>query len=159
MLLLSPKMNLVGDIFDINWQVMLYNLAKLAAAFLVALPLGYDRETSEKTMGLRTFPIVAMTSCGFILIGNSVLSSDEARSRIIQGLVTGIGFLGGGAIVKRGVDVKGTATAAGIWTTAAIGAAVAYDRYEIALSLAAVTFVTLRYLPAAKAIVDGVDRD
>lgn len=100
-----------------------------------------------------------MTSCGFILVGNAVLDSDEARSRLIQGLITGIGFLGGGAIVKRGVDVKGTATAAGIWTTAAIGVAVAYDRYEIAISLAAVTFVTLRYVPAVKALVDRDDSD
>lgn len=146
------------DMPDINWQAMLYHLIKLAASFLIALPLGYDREISEKTLGLRTFPLVAMTSCGFILVGNAVLSSDEARSRIIQGLITGIGFLGGGAIVKRGVTVKGTATAAGIWTTAAIGVAVAYDRYEIAVSLAAVTFLTLRYLPALKGFV-GPDED
>ncbi|MGD8316139.1 MAG: MgtC/SapB family protein [Myxococcales bacterium] len=146
---------------ELSWQEMLHNLVKLGIAFLLALPLGYNRETSEKHLGLRTFPLVAMTSCGFILIGTSVLSSDEAQSRIIQGLITGIGFLGGGAIVKRGIDVKGTATAAGIWTTAAIGGAVAYSRYEIAISLGVVTFATFRFLPSLKKVIrsdDGDDR-
>lgn len=142
---------------ELNWQEMLRNLVKLGIAFILALPLGYDREISDKHLGLRTFPLVAMTSCGFILIGNSVLASDEARSRIIQGLITGIGFLGGGAIVKRGVNVRGTATAAGIWTTAAIGGAVAYSRYEIAISLAIVTFATFRFLPSLKKAFAGSD--
>ena len=144
---------------DISWEGIAHHLVKLLVSFLFALPLGYDRETSDKGLGLRTFPLVAMTSCGFILMANAVLSSDDARSRIIQGLITGIGFLGGGAIVKQGVDVRGTATAAGIWTTAAIGAAVAYNRYEIAISLAVVTFLTLRYLPALKEVSDGSPRD
>ena len=144
---------------DISWEGIAHHLVKLLVSFLFALPLGYDRETSDKSLGLRTFPLVAMTSCGFILMANAVLSSDDARSRIIQGLITGIGFLGGGAIVKQGVDVRGTATAAGIWTTAAIGAAVAYNRYEIAISLAIVTFLTLRYLPALKKVSDGSPRD
>jgi len=146
-------------VFDISWEGIAHHLVKLLVSFLFALPLGYDRETSDKSLGLRTFPLVAMTSCGFILMANAVLSSDDARSRIIQGLITGIGFLGGGAIVKQGVDVRGTATAAGIWTTAAIGAAVAYSRYEIAISLAVVTFLTLRYLPALKKVGDGSPRD
>jgi len=146
-------------VLDISWEGIAHHLVKLLISFLFALPLGYDRETSDKGLGLRTFPLVAMTSCGFILMANAVLSSDDARSRIIQGLITGIGFLGGGAIVKQGVDVRGTATAAGIWTTAAIGAAVAYSRYEIAISLAVVTFLTLRYLPALKKVSDGSPRD
>jgi len=146
-------------VFDISWEGIAHHLVKLLISFLFALPLGYDRETSDKGLGLRTFPLVAMTSCGFILMANAVLSSDDARSRIIQGLITGIGFLGGGAIVKQGVDVRGTATAAGIWTTAAIGAAVAYSRYEIAISLAVVTFLTLRYLPALKKVGDESPRD
>lgn len=145
--------------FELSWQEMLHNLLRLGIAFLLALPLGYNRELSEKHLGLRTFPLVAMTSCGFILIGNSVLASDEARSRIIQGLIMGIGFLGGGAIVKRGVDVTGTATAAGIWTTAAIGGAVAYGRYEIAISLAVVTFATFRFLPSLKKAIRGDEAD
>ena len=145
--------------FELDWQETLHNLLKLGIAFLLALPLGYNRETSDKNLGLRTFPLVAMTSCGFILIGNSVLSSDEARSRIIQGLITGIGFLGGGAIVKQGLDVKGTATAAGIWTTAAIGGAVACSRYEIAISLAVVTFATFRFLPSLKKAIGRDQRD
>jgi putative Mg2+ transporter-C (MgtC) family protein len=68
----------------------------------------------------------------------------ESRPRLIQGLMTGIGFLGAGAILKRGERVHGIATAASIWSTAAMGAAVACHNYELAAILSTVTFVTLR---------------
>lgn len=132
----------LGDVLD--------HLAKLAIAFALALPIGWDREMAHrKRLGLRTFPLVSMASCGYVLIATSVLEG-EAIARIVQGLVTGIGFLGGGAIVKRGLDVHGTATAASIWTTAAIGAAVAFTRYEIAIALALATFLSLYGLTPLK---------
>lgn len=66
-------------------------------------------------MGLRTFPLVAVASCGYVLVALSVSGeSDEAQARIIQGLMSGIGFIGGGAILKEGANVRGTATAASI---------------------------------------------
>lgn len=64
--------------------------------------------------------------------------------------MTGIGFIGGGAILKGGVSVHGTATAASIWNTGAIGAAVAYGRYEIAILLSLVNFATLHFLTPLK---------
>jgi putative Mg2+ transporter-C (MgtC) family protein len=64
--------------------------------------------------------------------------------------MTGIGFIGGGAILKNGDAVRGTATAASIWTTGAIGAATALGRFEIALVLSIVTFVTLRAMAPIK---------
>jgi putative Mg2+ transporter-C (MgtC) family protein len=85
------------------------------------------------------------------LIGQRVLGPDpQAQARIIEGLMTGIGFIGGGAILKSKASVHGTATAASIWVTGAVGAAVAYDLFEIALVLAVVTFVTLRWLSNLK---------
>jgi putative Mg2+ transporter-C (MgtC) family protein len=74
----------------------------------------------------------------------------EAVARVVQGVMTGIGFIGGGAILKHGANVRGTATDASIWTTGAIGAAVVYGRYEIALVLTLTTFVTLRLLTELK---------
>jgi len=71
----------------------------------------------------------------------------KADPRLIQGLMTGIGFLGAGAILKKGKRIQGIATAASIWSTAAMGAAVAYHNYELAVILSAVTFVTLRWFP------------
>jgi putative Mg2+ transporter-C (MgtC) family protein len=71
-------------------------------------------------------------------------------ARIIQGLITGIGFIGGGAILKQGANVQGTATAASIWSTGAIGGAVAFGRYEIAIVLSIMNFATLRWLTPLK---------
>ena len=134
------------------------HLLYLGLAFLFALPIAWDRERSEQTLGLRTIPLVSMASAGFILIAQTVLGWDaEGQSRVIQGLMTGIGFLGGGAIVKQGFTVRGTATAASIWSTAAIGAAVAYDRFEIALALTVVNFLTLRWVRRLKSVVDGTE--
>jgi putative Mg2+ transporter-C (MgtC) family protein len=64
--------------------------------------------------------------------------------------MTGIGFIGGGAILKHGASVRGTATAASVWNTGAIGAAVAFHRYEIAVVLAVINFLTLRLLTEFK---------
>ena len=131
----------------LDLPVIATNLVHLSVAFLLALPIGWEREQSERTAGVRTFPLVAMASCGYILIASRVLAeSAEAQARILEGLMTGIGFIGGGAILKGGDAVRGTATAASIWNTGAIGAAVAYDRFEIALLLMILNFVALRWL-------------
>jgi putative Mg2+ transporter-C (MgtC) family protein len=108
--------------------------------------VGWDREFAARGAGLRTFPLVAVAACGYVLVGISVLESTEAESRVLQGLITGIGFIGGGAILKSKGNVRGTATAASIWITGLIGIAVAFDRYEIALLMTLISFVTLRYV-------------
>ncbi len=68
----------------------------------------------------------------------------------MQGLMTGIGFIGGGAILKHGMSVRGMATAASVWNTGAIGACAAYGRYEIAILLSVINFLTFRYLTELK---------
>src|SRR3712207_6203233 len=89
------------------------HLAALAFAYVLALPIGWDRERNERSAGLRTFPLVAVASCGFIQATESILTnSPEAQARIIEGLIAGIGFMGGGAIIKQDERVRGTATAA-----------------------------------------------
>lgn len=126
-------------------------LAPIGAAFVLALPLGWEREQAERSAGLRTFPLVAMASCGYIMLTSSVLGNHpEGQARVIAGLITGIGFIGGGAILKSDGTVRGTATAASIWNTGAIGAAVAFGRYEIAILLSVVNFAALRWLQAFK---------
>ncbi|MDX1644286.1 MAG: MgtC/SapB family protein [Thermoanaerobaculia bacterium] len=144
---------------DIDLKTMLSYLFRMGLAFGLALPVAWDREQEGRTLGLRTFPLVAMASAGYILVAQSVLGfGSEGQSRIIQGLMTGIGFLGGGAIVKQGMSVKGAATAATIWSTAAVGAAVAYARYEIALVLTLVNFAVLRTMdPLKDAVNDDSD--
>ncbi|GAA0406863.1 MgtC/SapB family protein [Cocleimonas flava] len=120
------------------------NIKELLFAFVIALPIGWNREKESRSMGLRTFPLVAVASCGYMLIGSSVVDGDpDALSKLLYGLMTGIGFIGGGAILKDGASVEGTATAASIWNTGAVGAAVAFHRYEIAVVLAVISFMIL----------------
>ncbi len=135
----------------LDWTKIFTHLFSVAVAYLLALPLAWDREKEARSAGLRTFPLVAVASCGYMLVAASILgATSESMTRILAGLVTGIGFIGGGAILKDRGSVHGTATAASIWNTGAIGAAVAFRRYEIAVVLSLINFVTLRLLTPLK---------
>ena len=140
---------------DLEWTRILSHLLSVTIAYVLALPLAWDREKEARSAGLRTFPLVAVASCGYMLLAISILGSNsESTSRIIQGLIAGIGFIGGGAILKDRGSVHGTATAASIWNTGAIGAAVAFGRYEIAVVLSVINFATLRLLTPLKRNMD-----
>jgi putative Mg2+ transporter-C (MgtC) family protein len=135
----------------IDWGQIVFNLTHLGIAYLLALPVAFDREEESRSAGLRTFPLVAVAACGYMLVGMSVLSTTDAEARVLQGLITGIGFIGGGAILKSSGTVRGTATAASIWNMGLIGIAVAFDRYEIAALMSIINFLTLRYVRRFKA--------
>ncbi len=135
----------------LDWRLIFSHLASVGVAYALALPVAWDREHEARSAGLRTFPLVAVASCGFILLAAGVMGNNtDAQARVIQGVITGIGFIGGGAILKDGASVRGTATAASIWNTGAIGAAVAFGRYEIAVVLSLINFLTLRWLTPLK---------
>ena len=123
------------------------HILSLAGAYALALPIGWNRERSERSAGLRTFPLVAVAACGFVQATETILqSSPEGTARIVEGVITGIGFIGGGAILKQGDAVHGTATAASLWATGAIGIAVGLGSYDVAVAVALFTVVTLRVL-------------
>ena len=138
--------------FTFDWNQSLVDFIRVAIAFVLALPIGWERIRSRRHIGLRTFPIVAIASCGYILIIRALPNiTPEAEARALQGLLSGIGFIGGGAILKQGLDVRGLATAASIWNTGAIGAAVAFGREEIAIILSLINFLMLYFLtPVAR---------
>jgi len=96
-------------------------------------------------MGVRTFPLIAVGSAAYVLISLSVLRDNlEAQSRIIQGLITGIGFVGEGAILKDPTgSVQGTATA------------VAYGQYDIAVIISLINYLTLRIMTNVKNSING----
>lgn len=128
---------------DVDWSLVVSHLIHLGIAYLLALPVAWNRERESHSAGLRTFPLVALAACGYMLVGMSVFQDEVAQSRALYGIVTGIGFIGGGAILKENGGVHGTATAASIWNTGAIGVAVAVNRYEIAIVLSVLNIVTL----------------
>ena len=127
------------------------HLVAMTIAYVLAFPIGWNRESEERSAGLRTFPLVAVASCGFIQAAESITAtSPEAMARIVEGLITGMGFIGGGAILRRSDSVMGTATAASIWITGAIGVAVGLGSYDVAVILALATIITLWVLPPLK---------
>ena len=140
-------MDALGN-FDFNF---LPHLAALAIAYVLAFPIGWNREKEERSAGLRTFPLVAVATCGLIQ-GTESITADgpEALARIIEGLITGMGFIGGGAILRLENSVKGTATAASLWITGAIGVAVGVGSYDVAVLLSLATVITLWLLPPLK---------
>ena len=138
-----------------DWPEPWRDVVRLLVAYLLALPVGWYREKEGHSVGLRTFPLVAMASCGYVLLASPpYMQSPDSLSRVIQGLLAGIGFIGGGAILKANGSVHGTATAASLFTTGVLGAAVAEDRYLFAGMLALVNLITFRALLPLKARLD-----
>jgi putative Mg2+ transporter-C (MgtC) family protein len=153
------------DMFSFNLGEIALDLGRILGAYVLALPIGLEREQQQHGVGIRTFPLVAMASCGFVLLGVTLSKDDPAgRSRIIQGLIAGIGFIGGGAILrgdgaKGDGAVHGTATAASIWNMGVMGAAVAQGRYDIGILLTVLNYFTLRVLAPLKRKLDATVPD
>jgi putative Mg2+ transporter-C (MgtC) family protein len=132
--------------------------AALIIAYLLALPIGWNREKAERTAGIRTFPLVAVASCGFVEAAEAIAGdSAEALARIIEGSIVGMGFIGGGAILRMEHSVTGTATAASLWVTGAVGVAVGVGNLDVAIMLAVLTFLTLSVLSPLKPAQRGTE--
>jgi putative Mg2+ transporter-C (MgtC) family protein len=143
------------DVFHANPFEVLPHLVALLTAYVLALPIGWNREKAERSAGLRTFPLVAVASCGIVQAAESLtVGSPEAMARIVEGIITGMGFIGGGAILRMKESVKGTATAASLWATGAMGTAVGLGSYDVALILSVVTMITLWWLSPLKEKLD-----
>lgn len=121
---------------------------RLIAASLLGAAIGYERQIAGKSAGLRTHILVTLGSCVFVVAGSSFGLSSEGASRVIQGIVTGIGFLGAGSILKLTEEhrIRGLTSAAGIWMTAAIGVTVGLGMLGIAILAAIMTIIVLTVL-------------
>ena len=127
-----------------SWDDSFDHLVHLLVAFILALPIGWNRARAERSAGIRTFPLVAMASCGFVQTATSVLGAGAiSHGNVLQGVITGVGFIGAGAIIRQGDITTGSATAASVWTVGVIGAAVGYGYYDIGIILAAANFAVL----------------
>jgi len=128
---------------DVRQMVSL--VTRLLTAMILGALVGAQRESIGKPAGLRTHMLVAMGSALFVLAALEAGIELDGISRVIQGIVTGIGFIGGGAILKlqEKREIEGLTTAAGIWMTAAIGIAAGLGRWGLALVSAVLTWITL----------------
>lgn len=123
---------------------------RLVLAVLFGGVIGFNREQADRPAGLRTISLVSLGSATFVLIGIQIVLqgrwSDQSSpdpTRVLAGLVGGVGFLGAGAILRTGSRVKGVTTAASIWAAAALGAACGLGQFVVAGLATALTFMIL----------------
>ena len=136
---------------DVRNLAFLPHLRDLCIAYALAFLIGWNREREDRSAGMRTFPLVAIAACGFIQATEGLVAqAPEAMARIVEGVITGMGFIGGGAILKGGGEVHGTATAASLWATGAIGVAVGLAVYDVAVAICLLSVLTLYVLSRLK---------
>lgn len=137
---LAQEFSDIGDIAQFTRTVV-----RLVMAALLGALLGLERELTGKPAGLRTHMLVALGSAMFVMASASAGLDSEGISRVIQGLLAGIGFLCAGSILKSNNDehITGLTTAAGLWMTAAIGLAVGLGREVLAIVATLMTLAIL----------------
>jgi putative Mg2+ transporter-C (MgtC) family protein len=145
---------------DVPFQLELVALARVCLAVLLGAVIGVERELADKPAGLRTHMLVAGSAALLIALGDSMIAywSDAERGqqlqldpfRLLEALITGIAFLGAGTILRdrEGASVSGLTTAASLFFTGVVGAAVAVGQYTIAVGSAVVLLLTLRLVGA-----------
>ncbi len=127
-------------------------LLPLGFALVIGIALGLERELAHKPAGLRTQALITFGTTVFIIAARSI--GVEAGGRVAANVLTGLGFLGGGAILRDRGNVRGLTTAALIWVNGALGIAVGLGEYVLAVSGAAITLLTLRALSAVEQKMD-----
>lgn len=142
---------------DIFWSEILHGvpdkeafqriLVRLLVAVLCGAVIGLERARAGKAAGLRTHILVSTGTCVFILACVGAGYTNDSVSRVIQGIATGIGFLGAGSILKYEAEheIHGLTTAAGVWMTAAIGVTVALGNAGLALIATVIGFIVLSF--------------
>jgi len=142
-----------------GWEELPRILLNLADAFLLGIPVGWDRERQKFGPGLRTYPLLAMGACAYLEIGQFAFRDHiDSQARVFQALVSGIGFIGAGAIIKGRVEVHGLATAVSLWITVSVGIAASYQLFALAAVLSATTLVALRLLKPFKRHPEEADK-
>lgn len=146
-IIVSTLVSEFSDLTDVE-QATRVSLRLLLAALLGGL-LGFERESHGKAAGIRTHMLVCTGAALFVLGSELVGGGDDAMSRVVQGIVAGIGFLGAGTIIKgeRMDDVKGLTTAAGVWMTAAVGVCVGLGLEATAVLATLIMLFILNVLP------------
>jgi putative Mg2+ transporter-C (MgtC) family protein len=128
---------------DFHWLLFL----RIALAVALGTVVGYEREHEGKPAGMRTHGMVALGAALFTVASISGFAGTADPARIAAQIVTGVGFLGAGAILHEQGSIRGLTTAASLWVTAAIGTAVGAGMYAISIETSVLVFLLLRFGP------------
>ncbi|MBI3288993.1 MAG: MgtC/SapB family protein [Elusimicrobia bacterium] len=131
------------------------DLLSLLVALALGAVIGLERELSDKAAGLRTNILICLGSCLFAILSRDLaLRAGTDITRIAAQIVSGIGFLGAGAIMREGEHVTGLTTAATIWVVAAIGVTVGFGLYSLGAATTAVTLIVQAIFPHLDSMID-----
>lgn len=133
----------ISTFAPIGWQEITF---RLIIALIIGIIIGLERETKQKSAGLRTNMLVCFASTLLILIPIEIGAAQQSLDvlgRVISGIISGVGFIGGGTILRQS-EVKGLTSAATIWMTSALGIAVGCGLWQLGLAGALVTWIILR---------------
>jgi putative Mg2+ transporter-C (MgtC) family protein len=128
--------------------------AQVSAAFIIGAIIGLEREFRSKPAGFRTMIIICVGSCLYTILSKESNTTD----RIASNIVTGIGFIGAGVIFKEGISVNGLTTAALIWVTAALGMAIGFHNYPLAIVVTAMVVIALFVLEPVQRFINKFHR-
>jgi len=130
--------------------------AQVSFAFIIGAVIGLEREFRSKPAGFRTMILISVGACLYTILSKEggITSSD----RIASNIVTGIGFIGAGVIFKEGITVNGLTTAALIWVTAALGMAIGYHNYPVAVVVTIMVVIALFVLEPVQRFINGFHR-
>lgn len=131
-------------------------LLKLFLAALVGGAIGLEREYRDKSAGFRTMILISVGSCLFTIISDVMADTISDNTRIAAAVVSGVGFLGAGVILKDGINIRGLTTAASIWMVAALGMAMGMGMYEVSSIVTIFILSVLWFLPLFEREIDVV---
>lgn len=126
--------------------------AQVSIAFVIGAVLGLEREFRSKPAGFRTMILICVGSCLYTILSKE--AGGASPDRIASNIVTGIGFIGAGVIFKEGITVNGLTTAALIWTTAALGMAIGYHNYPLAIVVSVIVVIALFVLEPVQRFIN-----
>ena len=137
-------------------SIYLEEAAQVSVAFIIGAIIGIEREFRSKPAGFRTMILICVGACLYTILSRE--SESGSTDRIASNIVTGIGFIGAGVIFKEGISVNGLTTAALIWITAALGMAVGYHNYPIAIVVASMVVLALFVLEPVQRFINNLHK-
>ena len=135
-----------------NIDLYVEEIGQVLCAFVIGAVIGMEREFRSKAAGFRTMILICVGSCLYTIISKE--AGSDSTDRIASNIVTGIGFIGAGVIFKEGITVNKLTTAALIWTTAALGMAIGYNNYPLAIVVSIMVVIVLFVLEPVQRFIN-----
>ena len=143
------------DLFQVN-SLLLYDVVKLGFAFLLGGLIGFEREVRDKAAGFRTMILICMGATLFTIISLELGASSQDQTRIMANIVSGIGFIGAGVILRESGEIKGLTTASTIWLVAALGMGVGAGKVIFSALATVIVLIVLWLFPRVEIWIEGL---